>query len=70
MDGDRGYRGGVLYAESGVGGTELGGRPNNLRWPGVNAMSDRSSLGRIKGRQAIPILRSGSAWTAKNVQRT
>lgn len=43
MEGDRAYRGGVLYAESGVGGTELGGKPNNLRWPGVKAISDRSS---------------------------
>lgn len=70
MEGDRAYRGGVLYAESGVGGTELGGNPSNLRWPGVKAISDRSSCDRINGRQAIPMLRSGSAWTAKKVQRT
>lgn len=31
IEGDRAYRGGVLYAESGVGGTELGGRPSSLR---------------------------------------
>lgn len=70
MDGDRAYRGGVLYAESGVGGTELGSKPSSRRWPGVKAISDRSSWGRIKGRQAIAILTSGSACTAKKVQRT
>ncbi len=59
-DGVREYRGGVLYAELGVAGRELGGRPSSLRWAGVRGMSERSSWGRTSGSSAKAMLINGT----------
>ena len=58
-DGVREYLGGVLIAEFGVGGTELGGRPRSCLWLAVRGMSDRSSCFRRRGRKARMMLTAG-----------
>lgn len=62
------YRGGVLYADEGVAGFELGGRPRSLRWLGVRGMSERSSAGRTRGRRARPMLNSGKRKSSVDSQ--
>jgi hypothetical protein len=64
-DGVREYLGGVLIAELGVGGAELGGRPRSFLWLGVRAMSERSSCRRTRGRKAMTMLTSGTACRAR-----
>jgi len=60
-DGVLEYRGGVLYAEFGVSGLELGGRPRSFRWAGVRGMSERSSAWRTRGSSALLILKIGTS---------
>jgi hypothetical protein len=62
------YRGGVLYTEFGVAGLELGGRPSSLRWAGVRGMSERSSLGRTRGRSAKRMLINGTRMSVAYTQ--
>ena len=62
------YRGGVLYAEFGVAGRELGGRPSSFLWAGVRGMSERSSLGRTRGSNAKAMLIKGTMTTAAYIQ--
>lgn len=59
MEGVREYFGGVEMSEAGVGGALMGGRPRRSRWAGVRGMSERSSLGRTKGRRARRMLKRG-----------
>lgn len=47
------YLGGVLYCEPGVGGSEVGPRPNSWRCCGVRAISDRSSVVMNSGRSGM-----------------
>lgn len=67
-DGVREYRGGVLMAELGVGGAELGGRPRSFLCAGVNGISARSSLLRKRGRKAMMIPEVGNSWRIKYIQ--
>lgn len=52
-----------------MGGAEVGGRPSNLRWPGVRGISDRSSLGLNRGRRFVPMLKRGMARTVQYAYR-
>jgi hypothetical protein len=67
-DGVLEYRGGVLYAEFGVAGRELGGRPSSFRWAGVRGMSERSSFGRTRGSNAKAMLIKGTRTTVAYIQ--
>jgi hypothetical protein len=57
--------GGVAYFESGVGGTELGGRPSNFRWAVVRAISERSSFFLKAGHRATMMLNANTNCTAQ-----
>lgn len=65
IDGVREYLGGVLYADPGVGGAELGGSPSSRRWPGVRGMSDMSSLARKRGTSATKMFEKGTSRSAQ-----
>jgi hypothetical protein len=59
IDGVLEYRGGVLYAEPGVGGTALGGSPRRALWAGIKGISLKSSRFRRRGNMATPMLMTG-----------
>ncbi len=64
-DGVREKRGGVLYADPGVGGLDDGGRPSSRRCPGVKGISDRSSFGPSKGSRLMAMLNRRAKQTPK-----
>ena len=46
----------MYVVPGGGGGVALGSRPRRARWVGVSGMSDKLSLGRVRGRRAVRML--------------